>query len=65
MLRFLIMEGQPLHNYYLIIPIKSGSYSSVVYTKVKGCFHKQKAQNTPWQEGLKYSELKINDSCII
>lgn len=65
MFHFLIMEGQPLHNYYFIIPIKSGSYSSVVYTKVKGFFHKQKAQNTLWQEGLKFSKLKINYSCII
>lgn len=62
---FLILECQPLHNYYFIIPIKSGSYSSVLYTRVKGFFHKQKAQNILWQEGLKYNEPKINDSCII
>lgn len=62
---FFIMECQPLHNYYFTIPIKSGCYSSAVYTRVKGFFHKQKARNILWQEGLKYNELKINDSCLI
>lgn len=42
---FIITECQPLHNYYFVIPIKSGRYSSVVYTRVKGFFHKQKVQN--------------------
>lgn len=47
------------------MPTIFGSYSSVVYTTVKGFIHKQNPQNILWQVGLKYNELKINDSCII